>query len=402
MASKARTVDPQQVSPYLVRALLAFLVAAGLVGVAFLDQYSPLPTTELLDAWIVAFIGMGFLRGRTARLLLIFTLGGYLLTRLIPGWFDGDPLFDLLQAYRWVLYLIAFVMAIGRRWGPSKNLRALTLGLIGLALAKAVAVFAILGPGERPGLFIENNFEIALFCGLLVTQHRDLSTVQRIAGIGMLATLMVLSGSRSGAISFAILVMFALFQVRTTLATKIFVGAYALPAVAAVPVLVFIERQAQAGGGRIDRLNFLDVFLSETSTWSVVNWLVGTEPITPLSPVSCGRLSYYENLFSSAGDGSCYSVIMHAFVLRVIFDAGLFGLVLAFVVPWFAMRAGGVQTSIAVAILAIAGANSLSVSGLNNPYVAFPIIVAILMAGNARHHGEVADIEARQAARAYR
>ncbi len=46
---------------------------------------------------------------------------------------------------------------------------------------------------------------------------------------------------------------------------------------------------------------------------------------TPLLPASCADLSYYQTLFSYAGDGRCYSVILHSFIMRVIYDHGIIG-----------------------------------------------------------------------------
>lgn len=359
-------------------ALYAYLIIAGALGVAVLDGYSPLPTTVLLDAWIVAFTLTAVVRGKGHRVGALLLIGVYAVTRLAPAVLNDSPFEDVLQAYRWLLYLVAFVLAANMRWGPEPLLRRVVLILVGMALTKAALSFAVGGPGKRPGLFIENNFEIALFCGLVLVIYRQLSPTQRLGAVLMLAVLMLLGGSRSGAVAFAVLVVYVLAQSRATTATKVFAGAYALPAIAAVPVFVFVDRARTST--QLDRLNFLDVFLAETRNWDLLTWLFGTEPITPLSPIGCGKLAYYEALFSTTGDGSCYSVILHAFVLRAVFDAGLMGLLIAFLVPWIAMRWGGVPTVTALGLLGIAASNSLSVSGLNNPYVALPILMAILIA----------------------
>lgn len=398
---RSRNVVDRQTVPKLLRfALCAYLLVAAVVSIFRLHGYGPMPTTDFLDGWIICFIAVAVLRGKVARPGLLVLLAVYLAWRVGTGLMDEwVPTRDLLQAYRWALYLIVFAISIGRRWGPAKDLRFLTLGVISAALAKAVLIFIWVGPGQRPGLFVENNYELALFCGLLVTQYRSMTSLHRFVGVTMMGALMALDGSRSGAVSFAVVILYVLWRARTTIATKVVVAIYAIPVIALVPLLVFAQRQRAAGGVRLDRLNFLDVFRFETMNWSAVNWLFGTKPITPLSPYGCGQLSYYQELFSSAHNGTCYSVILHAFVLRVIFDAGLLGLVLAFAVPWVSMRSSRVSTSVAVALLGIAGANSLSVSGLNNPYVALPILLAALVAGNAQRPE---DVEQEESARARR
>tara|TARA_B100000678_G_C18106791_1_gene461144 strand:- start:533 stop:829 length:297 start_codon:yes stop_codon:yes gene_type:complete len=66
--------------------------------------------------------------------------------------------------------------------------------------------------------------------------------------------------------------------------------------------------------------------------------------------------------------------------MRVVFDAGIFGLLLALFVAWYAMKSARVPLSVNLALLAVAFSNGFSVSGLNNPYVALPIVLAILLA----------------------
>lgn len=377
-----REAQVRSVPRILRGALYAYLIVAGAAGVAALDGFSPLPTTALLDAWIVLFVASTLVRSKIEHFAAIALVAGYGIARVVPAILNASPAEDFLQAYRWLLYLVAFILAVSTQWGAIEPLRRVVLALVGMALLKAALSFAIAGSRERPGLLIENNFEIALFCGLILVLYHHLSSAQRGLALTMLAALMVLAGSRSGAVAFAVLIVYVLSQAKVSNATKVIAGAYALPLIAAVPIYVFVERAR--GATQIDRLNFLGVFLTETRNWDMLTWLFGTEPITPLSSSGCTRLSYYDSLFSTAGDGSCYSVILHAFVLRVVFDAGIFGLILAFLMPWRAMRWSAVPTLTALGLLGIAATNSLSVSGLNNPYVAFPILLAISLAGRDR------------------
>lgn len=385
--AKRTKPDRQQVPQLLRGGLYALLLVAGAASLPALGDYGPLPTTAMLDAWMIAFVAATVLRGATVKVVPLVLLGLYFLTRVVPAVLNDAPAEDFLQAYRWLLYLAAFVLAVGRQWGSVRPLRAVTFALVGMALLKAALTYVVLGPGERPGLLLENNFEIALFSGLFAVLYSRMSGPQRLVGLVMLGSLMVLAGSRSGAAAFAVLLIFALSQTRITRASKVFAALYVIPAAAVVPLFVFAERTKSVAS--IDRLFFLDVFLTETRHWGLIQWLVGTTPITPLSPGSCSRLAYYDALFSSAGDGSCYVVILHAFVLRVVFDAGLLGLVLAFGMSWLTMRWARVPTSLALTLLAIAGANSLSVSGLNNPYVALPILLAIVLTSSAGQETDV-------------
>lgn len=369
--------DQQTIPAFFRGSLYTLLVVAGLAGLPFIGGFSPLPTTELLDVWVVGLIAYCIVRGRTTAWGLFLLLVGYLVTRIIGALATESPLLDFLQAYRWVLYLIMFALVVGRAWGPKAPLVRVTWTLLLLAVIKAGLTFVVLGPGERPGLLLENNFELALFAGLVAVAYPHASR-----GRGWMVILMgllaVLAGSRSGSVIFAILFVYAVMQAKNVNLFFRYLLVLAIPVAAFVAVWIFADRAANST--QIDRLNFLDVFLSETSGWTPWNWLFGTPPITPLSDGGCHRLSYYQSLFSSVGDGSCYSVILHAFVLRVLFDAGIVGLLLALVVTWFTMRKGGVRFALAATLLLIAFANGMSVSGLNNPYVALPIILAIVTA----------------------
>lgn len=159
------------------------------------------------------------------------------------------------------------------------------------------------------------------------------------------------------------------------------VAKYLLTVGAALAVLIpiYTFQQRSIGATSIDRLNFLNVFLAEAQTWNILTWIFGTTPITPLSSGGCSRLSFYESLFSSAGDGSCYSVILHSFLMRVVFDAGLLGLLASILIPWLLMRWNYVSRLSALTLTGIAIVNGASVSGINNPYVALPILLAILV-----------------------
>lgn len=372
----------RQVVPRLLRnALYVMLVTAAVLSVPFLGRWGPLPTTTLLDLWVILFVLACIIRGRiSSTTFTLAFLAAYLLTRIIPVMLDDDPLEDFFQAYRWILYLAAFALAVGREWGPIRGLTITMWVLLGLAFVKSALTFALYGPGERPGLLLENNFEIALFCGLVVALYRFLGKWQ-LPAVALMGAITMLAGSRSGAVAFVVLAIFAVTQAKRANLFVKYLLALAIPLVVFAAVSIF---QSRAVAGRsTDRERFADVFFAEAANWDIITWLFGTTPITPLSNGACTQLSYYQLLFSTEGDGSCYAVILHAFLLRVLYDAGIVGLLIAFGVTWLMMRRAKVQFAVAGALLLIAITNSLSVSGLNNPYVALPILLAIMTVSSA-------------------
>ncbi|MDQ0094663.1 hypothetical protein [Paeniglutamicibacter psychrophenolicus] len=294
----------------------------------------------------------------------------------------NSPLEDFLQAYRWMFYLMVLAFAIRKKWGPVRPLVIVTWLLIGMATLKSILTSAVLGPNERPGLLTENNFELALFSGLVVALYRHIR--HKFLIIFTLGTLTLLSGSRSGAVAFLILCLFAISQAQKASLLVKYLLACLIPLLVLIPLQIFASRNPE--GGQIDRLNFFDVFLSETQKWTSIEWLFGTVPISPVSREGCDRLSFYQALFSTTGDGSCYSVIFHAFTLRVIFDAGIFGFLLVIWVVWFALRKSRVQRTGAIALVLIAISNGFSVSGFNSPYIMIPVVLAILTAARTNQY----------------
>jgi hypothetical protein len=307
---------------------------------------------------------------------MVLVIGAYALSRVVPAMITETALGDFVQAYKWLLYSLAFCVAVGRNWGPTAGLFRTFRVLLGLALIKALLTVAIFGGAVRSGLLTENNFEIALFVGMVMALYGHMTGRERLITVVSVGLLTLLSGSRSGIIALVILAVYVVVQAHRMNLFGRYVLTLLIVAVGWFAAALFVDRVET--GGVIDRLVFLDVFLQETSDWTPIQWVFGSVPLTPLSTAGCGQLSYYQYLFSSAGDGSCYSVILHAFTMRVIFDAGLLGFALALGAVVYGLKRSQVASSTVLALIAVALSNGLSVSGLNNAYVALPILVAIL------------------------
>ncbi|MGW9113399.1 hypothetical protein [Microbacterium sp. NPDC055683] len=372
--------DVDVIPGWLSTLLYAILTIGGLASLPNIGSYSLLPVGTLLDAWIALFVAYCIVKGRTRTTGTILLLGAYFLTRVVPALYIGAPLGDFFQAYRWVFYLAAFCFAVGKSWGSVTPLKRVLWTLLALSFAKAVATLFVRGLSARSGLLTENNFELALYCAAAIAIWPHLSSRERRWTLALLAAVVVLSGSRSGTIAFAVVLIFAISQARQASLVFRYLVVLIIPLAVYAIIEIFVSR-AESGG--VDRINFLNVFLRETSDWNLIEWMVGTVPITPLSPEGCNTLAYYVYLFSSTGDGSCYSVIFHAFMMRVIFDAGLLGLFLTLFIAWSTLRGSGSSLATTLAVVGIAIANSFSVSGFNSPYVAVAVLISISVAGSS-------------------
>jgi hypothetical protein len=187
-----------------------------------------------------------------------------------------------------------------------------------------------------------------------------------------------LSGSRSGAVA-GLLVAFYFFNKTMTkksmLILRLGISGLAFLAL----LLTFLRRGSSIT--QTDRFLFYEVFLSETKEKEFYSWLFGNIVIRPLSEFGCNRLNYYQILISDHTFGTCYSVILHSFVLRILWDFGIFGLIISFLAI-FSRLNGLLPKPMPQIFVFLALINAASVSGPNNVYVVFPILLAILAANN--------------------
>jgi hypothetical protein len=128
---------------------------------------------------------------------------------------------------------------------------------------------------------------------------------------------------------------------------------------------------------KIDRYKFMLIFFQETHDWSFFQYLTGAPRITSLSDLASKQLSFYEGLFSYAGDGNCYSVILHSYLLRIIFDHGIIGLVCVIFFTYEILKMSCIDKKIIWVTISILIFNGLSVSSFNSVF--FPISMIFMM-----------------------
>jgi hypothetical protein len=349
-------------------------IGLAVTGVLAVDRFNLLPATEVFLAafFVVVALSAKWLSTRNAGLVCVLAL--ILVTRfavILDG--QNTPLQDALRAHMWLLYLIGLCLLSSTRLAHPNLVVPVTKILLTLALVKySIAVFQF-GGDERPGIFTENNFELSLLSGMLAVTF-DKMGGRRYLYLAALGVTTLLSDSRSGAIEFVIVMSYVIWADRRLLPLARYLLTLFGLAALFIPISVFRERFSS--GSSIDRVKFIKVFFSESASWTPVQWLFGTRPLTPLSSSGCSSLSYYEQLFST--NGQCYSVVMHMFLLRVVYDFGLVGLILAISLFYRIMRRAGVARALALTLTVVAVSNSASVSGLNNVYVVWPAMMAIL------------------------
>jgi hypothetical protein len=189
---------------------------------------------------------------------------------------------------------------------------------------------------------------------------------------GILCFTVLLSGSISGVLTLAFILFFINYDI---IIKKI----HTILPIACLLVLIMITVIAERTGGSVDltqnsRYKFFMVFLKETKDWSFFKFLIGSDRISPLSSAGCENLFYWQSLFSYKKDGSCYSVIFHSYILRVIYDHGLVALFFISTFIYRIIKVSGYSTKNAIVVLGVVIINGLSVSSFNSIYFILSLI----------------------------
>jgi hypothetical protein len=370
-------------SPAIVDFLLGVMPALLVVLVLFVQvQGQELIGTFAVEfAFFLSTLLMATKRSNKLTGLLIFLVLYFLSRMYVSTQITQAPIDEFVRSEKWVLYLIALILMTGFTF---RNVGLAVSGakaLIILVFLKYTYVAIAFGGAVRPTAITENNYEIAMIAGLLIVCFNFFGK-QKYLYLTLFVVTVALSSSRSGAIILVAVFLYLLGRekFKSTLTRYILTIATSIPIVVLASVLITRTDTFE----NLDRLNFLNQFLYNVSSWDLITWVFGTPPITQLTSDTCIHLSFYSSLLSSDQSGGCYSVILHVFVLRIIFDSGIFGLLLLVFALVKVLAVSGVERGLSMMLIIIGFINGLSVSGFNNVYIAVGLAYAILMAKAAK------------------
>jgi uncharacterized membrane protein YfcA len=164
-------------------------------------------------------------------------------------------------------------------------------------------------------------------------------------------------------------------------------------------VAIFVSRLSGESAEEIDRVVFFQIFLNASSNWHWSEFLFGNPAITALPQEACERLAFYESLFSAKDPSICYSVILHSYITRAIYDHGFVGLIFVFWAINYLLKLSDVERRARWAALSILILNGVSVSSVNSVYASLGIIIVMSSLYPHRLHSEcnklnIADIKA--------
>lgn len=370
----SETADPSAGRLLLLGVPMVLAIAGFQAGASSFGRANVIDVVCVIGALVVGR------RVVTRRLGLGAALLGYAGAKFVYMYLtDGLLIGDFIQAYKaWILLGFAAI-AVGRRAFSAVQIAWWARAMIVVYLVGYLLQVAT-NPAVRPNLITENNFELCLVIGLFVIAHRALGSVRGL-WFAALAAVVILSQSRSGIAELGLAYLVCFVSPRRVSFVFQVAAAYGFYVVAG---RVFAER-SQESSGPLDRVKFFDYFKTEVSDWSIVHWLFGNAPLTPLRPSTCEGLSFYKDLFSKADPSVCYPVILHSGLMRLVLENGVLGasvLLLAIVVV---MRRAGVPRAVWIGLLGIGVLNSFSVSGFNSSLCVLPVLVAVLVDWPARH-----------------
>lgn len=360
----------------------------GLISLAFLlvrKQADPMLTG--LEGLLVLYCGASFLWARSKRIDSVLILQGSLALYLVGSWvyavvYRQANVLDFLMIYKSFVYLFLLTFLTNKRLMTARSVINFYTVLLGIFLLKYLLAF-VLGTDDRPIVYEENNFELMLLYALFLVRYR-ITSEKYLLIMGVLAVITLLSLSRSSLLMYSLLVLYVF--IKSFPKTWVFIVPVASVMMGVMIYYIFSQRSGSLE--EIDRYKFMLVFWSEVRDWNAWQWLTGNERITPLSYYSCADMSYFKRLFSYSGDGTCYSVVLHSFLLRVILDHGLLGLIFIIYATWLMLSKSGMEKDALFVFLAIVVINGLSVSSFNNLF--FAISMVFLMTTNVlMQRGEI-------------
>lgn len=300
----------------------------------------------------------------------IFILFYIIFSLFYAVFFNNKNLFDFMVIYKFLYYSLILGVFYKQNIFTQLDVGKMYKILISLFLIFYAIQKLLLGV-VRPEVVGENNYELVFLCGMFFLVNLNLKNIDYLYFF-LLGVVIFLSGSRSAA-SIYLLGTLILF-INNIFTLKNIVLLLALLAAGFGFYSIFVSRLT-GGIEDIDRFKMLEMFIYSVRNWDIVNWLFGVERISALPQEVCYSLKYYENLFSYSKDGTCYSVILHAFNLRVIYDHGLLIFLGIFIYIWIILSNRLAVKSRFFIIISII-LTGMSVSALNNIYVAMLLAIS--------------------------
>lgn len=353
------------------------LIIVGIIGLLTPTWYNALPANFVFEGVLFLSAVIAFrLPKKSIFFFFVFSMLYVIGSFMLMAYFNPSNYLDFAQAFKAFIYVAPLCMFYRRDVFDRDRTTFLLKALIVLFLSKYLySVILNVNPrmGSRPAIYVENNFELIFLMLFFFALRADLGrSVHK--WFAAVVFIVLLSGSRSSMLALIVL-FFGMYMTKLTVRTFFYLGGFV--ALSALAGIIFAARGKDGGIESIDRYKFMMVFLSEVSDWPIWKYFTGNFPISPLSSESCKSVVFYSRLFSFSEDGSCYSVVLHSYFLRVVLDHGLLGLAFLFGFIFYAMRGSGYSRMDTFTVLGIISASALSVSAMNSVFVSLALAIIL-------------------------
>ncbi|MNF64647.1 hypothetical protein D3C84_463870 [compost metagenome] len=349
------------------------IMLLALISLALLITADESIATPVFELITIAYCLTSIKRPKKQIILISLISASYIITSYLYANLTKNinPL-DFILAFKAYIYLSLLALCVNKPTFPHSRLALISKLLIAIFSVKYITSKFLLSI-DRPIVFTENNYELIF---LLIIYYVNFTFTKKIEPLwlALLILIFFLSGSRSSIVALALMIPFITMK---RLDYKILIGTFIFTIVSIGIYYMFLERLSGNSVESIDRVRFFNFFLYEVRNWGFFDFFLGAGRLTPLTNSTCNGLSYYSTLLSFKGDGTCYSVIFHSYILRAIFDHGL--ILFSFLVSsiaYFLYTTGYSKPQI-LCILGILLITSLSVSSFNNAYVALALAIAV-------------------------
>lgn len=362
--------------------LLIFLI--GVVGVVTPNYFNYISATPVFEIFFIFTCALSIKTYPKKFLVFAFLYSMYLFYYIVASYFiDKKSFMDVAISIKSFVYLIMLGFVSNKKIMNCNILEIFFHAILFLMVVKySYSVF--FGFSTRPGIFLENNFEI-LFISIIAIGVWEARGFVRYSEIFFLFVVAALSGSKSGILEISVVILFAfynkIFSTRNII--RFFLLIILASVLAFLAMLMIFLKIGEGGLEGIDRYLFLSVFLDETRSWNFGSWIMGASPLTELSGFSCDKLIYYDELFSHKNDGSCFSVVLHSMHLRMVFDHGVVGLLAIFLGIIQLCHLANLSKIFQSSLVAVLVINGLSISSYNSVYFVLALALCILTKSEA-------------------
>lgn len=347
----------------------------GILGFSNYGRAHVINVTTAFDILLVlsVFIYKPKFTDKTSLLLFLVFLSYFIISFVIATMLQGNHLLDFLLAYKAIFYFTLLFYFERKKIGGKQRFYQLYKWLVIFFFIKYVSS-VLLSLNDRPLLFRENNFEL-MFLALLFYLRCILFDKVKVWDVLAIIVIFLVSGSKS-AIPILFLIIASVYLKGLTWKKVLF---FSIIGIAFIGVFfsLLLSKYGLTGLGDIDRIAFFRVFYREMLDSTTLEILFGHMRISALLESSCNALYFYPGLFSFKNDGSCYSLILHSFILRSVFDHGVVGTLLIFYSCYLLLSRAGYSNRVAYTFLGVLFLNSLSVSGFNSVFFALSMLMFI-------------------------